>query len=73
MIIFNHCDLINYLQGRAARAIIEKLTEGTRDDKIEALKSLSMKCTDATFAHEFINKNGLKLIIDYVIAGSKSL
>ncbi|XP_053402793.1 engulfment and cell motility protein 1-like [Mercenaria mercenaria] len=57
---------------RAAQTIIDKLTEGSREDKIESLKSLSMKCTDATFSNEFIKKQGLKLIIDYVIAGNKS-
>ncbi|XP_060591544.1 engulfment and cell motility protein 2-like isoform X2 [Ruditapes philippinarum] len=57
---------------RAAQTIIDKLAEGNREDKIEALKNLSMKCSDATFSHEFIKKKGLKLIIDYVIAGNKS-
>lgn len=57
---------------RAAQVIMEKLTEGSREDKIDSLKNLSMKCTDATFAHEFIKKKGLKLITDYVIAGNKS-
>ncbi|KAL4234046.1 Engulfment and cell motility protein 3 [Mactra antiquata] len=57
---------------RAAQSIIDRLKDGSREVKVDALKNLSVKCSDVTFAHEFIKKNGLKLIIDYVKAGNKS-
>ncbi|XP_052815236.1 engulfment and cell motility protein 2-like isoform X2 [Mya arenaria] len=58
--------------GQSAQNIMDRLNKGSREEKVDALKNLSLKCTDQTFAHEFINRDGLKLVISYVISGSKS-
>lgn len=55
---------------KAARTIIEKLKTGSREDKVSSLQRLSIIANDATFAQEF-KKDGLKLIIDSVMAGDK--
>ncbi|XP_052231190.1 engulfment and cell motility protein 2-like isoform X2 [Dreissena polymorpha] len=57
---------------RSAQIIIDKLNKGSREDKIEALRVLSHKCVDQTFAKEFIDKGGLKMVVTHVSNSSKN-
>ncbi|PSN54595.1 Engulfment and cell motility protein 1 [Blattella germanica] len=52
-----------------AHDILQKLNNGTGDDKLPALTKLSKLSTDMTFALEFINKQGLALIISHIEGG----
>ncbi|KAL3859447.1 hypothetical protein ACJMK2_009667 [Sinanodonta woodiana] len=54
---------------KTAQTIIEKLKDGRAQEKLESLKTLSDLSSDATFAQEFINKQGLTLIIGFVVGG----
>ncbi|KAJ8874920.1 hypothetical protein PR048_022810 [Dryococelus australis] len=53
-----------------AQDILQKLNSGTNDEKTNALDRLSKISTDVTFALEFINKQGLALVIS-MIEGEK--
>ena len=52
-----------------AQDILQKLNSGTNDEKTPALTKLSKLSTDMTFALEFINKQGLALIISHIEGG----
>ncbi|PNF37142.1 Engulfment and cell motility protein 1 [Cryptotermes secundus] len=52
-----------------AHDILQKLNTGTNEEKLHALQKLSKLSTDMTFALEFINKQGLALIISIVEGG----
>jgi len=49
--------------------LYHSLKDGKQEERIESLKKLVKLATDMTFAHEFINKQGHMLIIQYVIEG----
>ncbi|KDR14604.1 engulfment and cell motility protein 1 [Zootermopsis nevadensis] len=52
-----------------AHDILQKLNTGTNEDKLNAVQKLSKLSTDMTFALEFINKQGLALIISIIEGG----
>ncbi|XP_045608928.1 engulfment and cell motility protein 1 isoform X2 [Procambarus clarkii] len=53
-----------YSAARTADDILQKLKKGPQqDDKKEALESLVKRSSDITFAHEFIAKQGISLLI----------
>ncbi|GFG38195.1 hypothetical protein Cfor_03800 [Coptotermes formosanus] len=52
-----------------AHDILQKLNTGTNEEKLNALQKLSKLSTDMTFALEFINKQGLALIISIIEGG----
>jgi len=49
--------------------ILDKLNNGTTDEKTAALEKLSTLSTDTTFAQEFIKKQGLALLISLIEGG----
>lgn len=59
---------------QTAQSIISKLSQGANktlsEDKLEGLRQLVGLAPDFTFAVEFINKNGLPIIISIVIDGT---
>lgn len=59
---------------QTAQSIISKLSQGPSktitEDKLEGLRQLEKLAPDFTFAVEFINKNGLPIIISIVTEGS---
>lgn len=54
---------------KTAQEILEKLNYGTVDEKRTALHKLSKLSADYTFALEFINKQGLALLVSMVEGG----
>ncbi|XP_047002136.1 engulfment and cell motility protein 1 [Schistocerca americana] len=52
-----------------AQEILQKLNTGTNEEKLAALQRLAKLSTDMTFALEFINKQGLALIINMIEGG----
>lgn len=60
---------LTYSPSTTARNILQKLNTGTVEDKVLAFEKLSVLCRDVTFAYEFINKQGLALIINAVEGG----
>lgn len=52
-----------------AHDILQKLNTGSNEEKLNALQKLSKLSTDMTFALEFINKQGLALIISIIEGG----
>ncbi|XP_071549346.1 engulfment and cell motility protein 1 isoform X2 [Panulirus ornatus] len=48
---------------RTAEEIFQKLKKGQPEDKKEALEKLVKMSSDITFAHEFISKQGINLLI----------
>lgn len=52
---------------KTASDILAKLNGGNNEERMVALEKLSVLSGDVTFAHEFINKKGLALIISQVI------
>lgn len=54
---------------RTAEDILYKLKKGTPDDKKEAVDKLAKMSSDIAFAHEFIAKNGIQLLVGSVEAG----
>ena len=58
---------LEHSPSKTAGDILAKLNNGTVDEKVSALKKLSVLSLDITFALEFINKQGLALIISQVI------
>lgn len=52
-----------------AHDILQKLNTGTNEEKLNAVRKLSKLSTDMTFALEFINKQGLALMISIVEGG----
>ncbi|XP_064611100.1 engulfment and cell motility protein 2-like [Liolophura sinensis] len=57
---------------RTAELTLGKLTGSNRADKIEALKKLAQLSSDITFATEFINRQGLQLLIKIVVDAAYS-
>jgi len=54
-------------KGRSAKLVLQQIKTGSREEKLDALKNLPPKCTDPTFASQFINRDGLQLVISHVI------
>ncbi|XP_042209580.1 engulfment and cell motility protein 1-like isoform X2 [Homarus americanus] len=52
-----------YSASRTADDILQKLKKGQQDDKRDALESLVKRSSDSSFAHEFISKQGISLLI----------
>ncbi|XP_075224621.1 engulfment and cell motility Ced-12 [Lycorma delicatula] len=57
---------LTFSPSRTAHDILQKLNSGSNEEKITALQKLSKLSTDVTFALEFINKQGLALIINLI-------
>ncbi|XP_076655572.1 engulfment and cell motility Ced-12 [Halictus rubicundus] len=57
---------LEFSPSKTASDILAKLNNGTPEEKNTALQKLSTLSTDMTFALEFINKQGLALIISQV-------
>ena len=57
---------MEFSPSKTACDILTKLNNGTIEEKTVALQKLSTLSTDMTFALEFINKQGLALIISQV-------
>lgn len=57
---------LEHSPSKTAGDILAKLNDGTPEEKTIALEKLSSLALDITFAHEFINKQGLALIISQV-------
>lgn len=55
---------------KAAQDITDKLKGGTLEKQVDSLKNLAQLSGDITFAQEFMNKNGLQIIIQIVEAGT---
>ncbi|XP_017778052.1 PREDICTED: engulfment and cell motility protein 1 [Nicrophorus vespilloides] len=55
---------------KTAQDILHKFTAGSPEDKAMAIQKLSKLSSDITFALEFINKQGLTLIIKQIEAGN---
>lgn len=58
---------LEFSPSKTACDILTKLNNGTIEEKTIALQKLSTLSTDMTFALEFINKQGLALIISQVL------
>ncbi|XP_046416980.1 engulfment and cell motility protein 1 isoform X2 [Neodiprion pinetum] len=57
---------LEHSPSKTASDILAKLNNGNNDEKVAALQKLSTLSNDVTFALEFINKQGLALIISQV-------
>lgn len=57
---------LTFSPSKTAQDILSKLNTGSTEDKAVALQQLSKHSTDMTFALEFINKQGLALIINVI-------
>ncbi|XP_046738247.1 engulfment and cell motility protein 1 isoform X3 [Diprion similis] len=57
---------LEHSPSKTASDILAKLNNGNNDEKVSALQKLSTLSNDVTFALEFINKQGLALIISQV-------
>lgn len=57
---------LEFSPSKTASDILAKLNNGSVEEKTAALQKLSTLSTDMTFALEFINKQGLALIISQV-------
>lgn len=57
---------LTFSPSKTAQDILFILNNGTNDEKINNLEKLSKLSTDMTFALEFINKQGLSLIISII-------
>lgn len=60
---------LEYSASKTAQDILQKLNTGTSEEKTQALQKLSELSSDITFALEFINKQGLALIIGHIEGG----
>nr|CAG4643776.1 EOG090X02BW [Lepidurus arcticus] len=54
---------------KSAEVILEKMSQTAVEDKLTALKHLSKSSPDITFASEFINKQGLSLLVSAIEGG----
>ena len=61
--------LLTWSPEKTAKDLYHSLKDGKQEERIESLKKLVKLATDMTFAHEFINKQGHMLIIQYIIEG----
>ncbi|XP_074646878.1 engulfment and cell motility protein 1-like isoform X2 [Tubulanus polymorphus] len=55
---------------KMAKGLYERISYGSTEEKLSALKDLASLSADPTFAAEFISKNGLKLVVEMVESGS---
>lgn len=60
---------LEYSPSKTAQDILHKLQTGSPEEKASALSHLSNLSSDITFALEFINKQGLSLIIKQIEVG----
>lgn len=60
---------LTHSASKTAFDILQKLNSDSVDDKMQAVQKLSKLSTDMTFALEFINKQGLALIISLIEGG----
>lgn len=60
---------LTFSPSKTAEDILSKVKNGSLDEKTQALQKLSLLSTDMTFALEFINKQGLALIISMIEEG----
>ncbi|GLV39999.1 Ced-12 [Carabus blaptoides fortunei] len=60
---------LEYSPSKTAQDILHKLNTGSSEEKLHALQNLSDLSSDITFALEFINKQGLSLIIGQIEGG----
>lgn len=58
--------LLTWSPEKTAKDLYNTLKDGKVEERIDALKRLVKLAADSTFAHEFINKQGHMLIIQYV-------
>lgn len=63
--------LLQHSPSKRAQDILQKLnnSNGTAEEKTEAMQQLSVLSTDMTFALDFINKQGLAIIIRQIEGG----
>lgn len=64
---------LEYSPSKTAQDILQKLNSGQAEEKLPALQKLSALSSDITFALEFINKQGLALIIGQIEGGKYKL
>jgi engulfment/cell motility protein 1 len=57
---------LNFSPSKIASDILVKLNTGSTDEKTSSLQELARLSNDITFALEFINKQGLALIVDLI-------
>ncbi|KAK9882348.1 hypothetical protein WA026_020870 [Henosepilachna vigintioctopunctata] len=60
---------LQFSPSKTAQDILQKLQNGTLEDKSRAVSDLSSLSSDMTFAFDFINKQGLSLIIKQIEGG----
>lgn len=60
---------LQYSPSKTAQDILHKLNTGSPEEKAHAMNRLSILSADMTFALDFINKQGLTLIIKYIENG----
>ncbi|KAF5294596.1 hypothetical protein FQA39_LY13355 [Lamprigera yunnana] len=60
---------LQYSSSKTAQDILHKLNLGSHEEKLQALEKLSNLSADITFAVDFINKQGLALIIRQIEIG----
>lgn len=60
---------LTFSPSKTAHDILHKLNTGTNEEKVQALQKLSKLSIDTTFAHEFISKQGLQLIVSMIEGG----
>ncbi|KAF4529139.1 hypothetical protein B566_EDAN017490 [Ephemera danica] len=63
---------LTHSASKTASDILQKLNSGNNDEKMQSVQKLCKLSTDTTFALEFINKQGLALIINLVEGGKCS-
>lgn len=61
---------LNFSPSKTAQDILHKLNTGSPEEKAAAMAKLSVLSADMTFALEFINKQGLTLIIKQIEKGT---
>lgn len=61
--------LLQHSPSKTAQDILTKLNNGTQEEKTQAMQRLSTLSSDMTFALDFINKQGLALIIRQIESG----
>ncbi|XP_073979588.1 engulfment and cell motility Ced-12 [Rhodnius prolixus] len=60
---------LSYSPSKTATDILHTLHNGTLEEKTDSLEKLTDLSTDVTFAQEFINKQGLSLVISLIGGG----
>lgn len=60
---------LQYSPSKTAKDILNKLNTGNSEEKSSALQKLSNLSSDMTFAVDFINKQGLSLIVSQIEGG----